>query len=216
MWKILFYATFLVIIFSCKRHDENYNNTFLVKDGDGQILFKAPYYSKSANDKSFYTKNDTVFFKVVYTLNNSELPLKDVIDINTFVLIPNTEAEKKKINNIYYQNNLFYNYFKDKNYVYIYDDNSSKPRFFQVGSSSNYNLLGGAYLKINNKIYWRGLEVVKADINSFKVMNVQKNKSEWEASIGIDQNYLYSGNIIMTLKQFNENYLWEENQKKNY
>jgi len=84
------------------------------------------------------------------------------------------------------------------------------PTFSQIEKPNNYELLGGVYIRINDKIYWRGMEVLHVDVNSFKVLNVQRNKSEWQASIGTDGNNLYHGNKIMSHNQFIENYFWKD------
>lgn len=61
-------------------------------------------------------------------------------------------------------------------------------------------------MKINKKIYWRGIEVLNADINSFKVVNVQRNKSEWQTSIGMDEKHIYSGDKVMDYEEFSKHY----------
>ncbi|MPS72958.1 MAG: hypothetical protein E2590_07365 [Chryseobacterium sp.] len=201
--KIIFYFV-LLILFSCSGQEKS---DFILKKNDN-VFFKAPYLLGEKKAPNFFVKNDTIFFKML-KINGIEKEIKKNIDIETFTLIPNNEKEKKEINNSYYLNNPYYNYFKDKNYIYIYRDDLVTPEFFQVGKASEYKILGGAYLKINNKIYWRGIEVLNADINSFKVINVQRKKSEWQASIGIDNKHMYLGNKIMGYEEFSKNYFWK-------
>ena len=207
--KIVIYFVLSVIFFSCKGQEKKItDNDFISENNNGDVFFKVPYFLGKKETKNFYTKNDTIFFKTV-SINGAEKNIKKNIDLDTFTLIPSNEKEKKEINNTYYLNNPFYNYFKDKSYIYIYiGDNLPNPIFFQIGNAKDYKILGGAYLQINNKVYWRGIEVLKADINSFKVINVQRNKSEWQASIGMDDNHIYLGDKIMNYEHFLKNYFW--------
>lgn len=212
--KIIFHFLALLILFSCKGQEkETINNNFIKKNDVGDILFKAPYFLSIKESKFLYVKNDSIFFKTVKNNKNQNVELKKIIDLKTFIPIPNSDAEKQKINNPYYLSNPFYNYFKDSNYIYIFNgENSSNPSFFHIENKNGYEFLGGAYLKVNNKIYWRGIEVKSADSKSFKVINVQRNKSEWQASIGVDDYNIYNGNEKMTYKSFKENYFWNKSQ----
>lgn len=219
--KMILYSLLVFFFFSCKgqeKESEKINKTFIQQDKVGNLWIKVPCFLDEKKADNFYIKNDSIFFKSVTTSKNIQVENKNIIDIKTFVPIPLNEAEKGKINNSYYINNPFYNYFRDKNYIYIYsEENFLSPTFLQIEKPNNYELLGGAYIRINDKIYWRGLEVLNADISSFKVINVQRNKSEWEASIGTDQKHIYSGDKIMIYQEFSKNYLWNnqvEYQKK--
>ncbi|WP_312342505.1 DKNYY domain-containing protein [Chryseobacterium binzhouense] len=199
--KVIFYFVLLILIFSCKGQEKN---DFILKHNNN-VFVKLPSLLGERREKNFFVKNDTVFFKTV-KINDIETEIKNSIDIETFALIPINIREKKEINNPYYLSNPFYNYFKDRNYIYIYRDDLPTPEFFQIGKANEYKILGGAYVKINKKIYWRGIEVLNADINSFKVINVQRNKSEWQASIGMDEKHIYSGDKVMDYEEFSKHY----------
>ncbi|UPQ74681.1 DKNYY domain-containing protein [Chryseobacterium nepalense] len=199
--KVVFYFVLLILIFSCKGQEKN---DFILKRND-DIFIKVPFLLGERRGENFFVENDTIFFKTV-KINGIETEIKNSIDIESFALIPINIKEKKEINNPYYLSNPFYNYFIDRNHIYIYRDDLPTPQFFQIGKAKEYKILGGAYLKINNKIYWRGIEVLNADINSFKVVNVQRNKSEWQASIGMDKKHIYSGDKVMRYEEFSKHY----------
>ena len=86
-------------------------------------------------------------------------PVSKTIDIETFDLLFNEIEDRKKINNNYH---LRYNdgiqskyYFKDKHHIYTCHSRVNSELFI-AGSSSDYAVLGGDYLRVENAIYYGG------------------------------------------------------------
>ncbi|WP_062054654.1 DKNYY domain-containing protein [Aquimarina longa] len=198
------------------------NKNLLTIDANKNLVFKIPNYTKLSNTQDgYYIKEDSVFYTHINesSLDNSGKKLAEVIDQKTFDVLYNTEESKAKIKNEYYITNPLNNYFRDKNHIYIYQYmHSSKPKLFKAGDITECKILGGAYIQVGDTIYWRGEKLHDIDIATFRTTNVIGAKSEWETTIGIDKNHLYSGNTIMTYKNFKNHYIWqnEEDIAKHY
>ena len=124
-----------------------------------------------------------------------------IIDIKSFDLLYNDDNVKKQVNNEFYLRDGNDYYFKDKNYIYMYKDDSTDennfPFFFIAGKSNNYKVLGGAYLQIKNIIYCKGEVLKEADVKTFKTVKMQRRDSEWSITVGLDKRniYLYNRKI---------------------
>lgn len=191
--KIKYNIVFIIIcFFSCNSQSKYViirNNDLIVKDSTNGLVLRLPSYM--SKEKYFY-------LKTLRNHNEKIIKISEFIDVTTFDYIYNYPEDKSKINNEYYIKNPVDNYFKDSKHLYIYQYLNGNPDFFIAGNNSDYKILGGAYIRIEDKIYWRGEEVEGVDINSFKTLNVLRNNSEWKATIGMDKYHLYNGNSIMT------------------
>jgi hypothetical protein len=147
--------------------------------------------------------NDNAINKVLF--EGKIYPLEDVIDSETFDLLSNFKEDSLKIVLPYYTEMRLSCYYKDKNYIYFFDQfEDSVLRV--MGSANDYYIVGGAYLIVNGTVYCLAQEVKLADINSFRVIHSFQDHSEWEFAFGIDMNYIYEGSHIMTKKSFNQKF----------
>ncbi len=219
--KVILFILIVLTLPSCvgQKKDAIKNKSFIVHDTLGAFLFKMPNYNKLSNsqEEEYYIKNDSVFYSYIYDINDDKSKkISDVIDPSSFDVLYNDE--KDKINNEYYRSNPILTYFKDKKNIYVYQYLYSKPKFYKVANSDEYTILGGAYVQIKDKIYWYGEELKGVDLDTFETVNVSKSNSEWESTIGMDKNHLYSGQLIMNFKQFDTKFFWDnkEELKKRY
>jgi hypothetical protein len=154
-------------------------------------------------NSEFISFNDKAINKVLF--NGKIYPLEDVIDPETFDLLPNFKEDSLKIALPYYTGMHLYCYYKDKNYIYFFDEfEDSVLRV--MSSADNYFIAGGAYLIINNNVYCFAQHVKQADKNSFRVIQSFENHSEWKFAFGVDKNYIYEGAHIMTRKNFDQKF----------
>ncbi|WP_310555658.1 hypothetical protein [Flavobacterium sp.] len=190
------------------------NNLF--KDSKSNIIFRVPLrnYDKAHNQKGMTIKNDSINFSYVYDIESKEYRKNnDVIDWKTFKNIFNDAENEKKVN-FDDQSVLTYNcYFEDKNNFYMFPTFSTS---FIMIKNKSYDVLGGAYLKINNEIYHLGIKVESADIKTFKTLRLRNEVDYYRESIGMDKNYLYSGNSIMTYDRFKRYYSSNKDLKSKY
>ena len=70
-----------------------------------------------------------------------------------------------------------------------------------MGKCDDYEVLGGEYLRVDDKIYSRGVEVTGADLASFHTIEVLRKYSEWQAILGKDKNHIYLYDKPMTKSQ---------------
>lgn len=154
----------------------------------------------------------------VYDNQEKITDVSNVIDFSQLDFIINFEEDKIKINNGNQElrDGDTYAYLKDDKYVYIYpeyiyqsrqENHSFSPRFFIAGSIKNYELLGGPYLRIGGKIYWRGYEVVGADSSTFTTEATPLKDHPAEFTIGKDKNGYFNGDKRMT-KEVAKKYLF--------
>ncbi|MGO3183421.1 MAG: DKNYY domain-containing protein [Aequorivita sp.] len=208
--KKIIWFIYVLFLFSCQGQNDNTQiknkDLFTIKDGDNELTLKLPINSKEL---------DCLFLSEI-TDEGVTKKVSEVIDFKTFDYLYNFKEDSTKINNEYYVVNPVDNYFKDKNYVYVFQNMNEIPNFFIAGKTSNYDVLGGAYLNVRNVIYWRGNIVNGADVKTFKTINVSRNKSEWRATIGMDKNNLYNGNQIMTLENAKNSYFLSKDLLKKY
>lgn len=178
------------------------NNLF--KDNKENIIFRVNNYENLKENKGMFIKNDSLNFTHVFNIQSKEYKKNnDVIDWKTFKNIFNNPNNEKKAN-IDEQSVLSYNcYFEDKNNFYFYPSFGNKFMFIK---SKNYEVLGGAYLKFNNKIYYSGIEVVVADVKTFKIIKLRSDVDYYRHNIGVDDKHLYSGDIEMTYDMFKRNF----------
>ena len=137
-------------------------------------------------------------------MNGKLYPLSDVVDCKSFINIYDSEDSVARRNNEYYRINPIVNYFKDKNYLYFYIEQEKPPYddFLTVmGKCDDYEVLGGEYLRVGDKIYSRGVEVAGADLASFHTIEVLRKYSEWQAILGKDKNHIYLYDKPMTKSQ---------------
>ncbi|WP_298609099.1 DKNYY domain-containing protein [uncultured Thiothrix sp.] len=152
--------------------------------------------------------------------DNQEKPtsVSSVINLSQLDFIINFEEDKIKINNGNQElrDGDTYAYLKDDKYVYIYpeyiyqsrqENYSFSQRFFIAGSIKNYELLGGPYLRIGGKVYWRGYEVIGADSSTFTTEASPLKDHPAEFTIGKDKNGYFNGDKKMT-KEIAEEYLF--------
>lgn len=205
---VLIIISFLCLI-SCNSQNskELHLTNNLFKDAKGNIIFAVNDYEKTKEQKGMTVKNDSIYFSHVYDIKTNEYKKNnEVIDWKTFRNIFNNPKNEKKVNDE--QSEVAYNcYFEDKNNFYLYPFLGTK--LFMI-KGNNYEVLGGAYLKINNEIYWRAEKIPFVDLNTFKTIRLRSNVDYYQTSIGMDKNHLYMGNKIMTYDVFKENFSDEE------
>ena len=137
-------------------------------------------------------------------MNGALHPVSEVVDCKSFINIYDSEDSVARRNNEYYRINPIVNYFKDKKYLYFYIVRQNPPydNFLNVmGKYNDYKVLGGAYLRVGNKIYCEGIEVVDADMATFHTIEVIQIDSEWPAILGKDKNNIYLYDKPMTKRQ---------------
>jgi hypothetical protein len=187
------------------------NNLF--KDDKGNIVFRIPDYEKMQVQQGMTIKNDSINFSFVYDVKNKEyIKTNDIIDWETFQNIFNNPENEIKVNEDQYTVDLNC-YFEDKNNFYLYPFLGTK--LFMI-RNNNYDILGGAYLKINDEIYWRAEKIDSVDIKTFKVIKLKSSIDYHEGAIGIDKNHLYKGNKVMGYEEFKSKYSNYDKLKSKY
>ncbi|OXA89515.1 DKNYY domain-containing protein [Flavobacterium hercynium] len=185
----------------------------LYKDDKGNIIFRIRDLEGLKEEKGLTVKNDTLNFSHVYdSKTNTYIKNNEVIDWETFDNIfndpKNVEKTKEKQNGI-----TFYCYFSDKNNMYLYPFLSTRLLFIK---GNDYEVLGGAYLKVNNEIYWKAKKLESVDIKTFKTIQVINAADYHESSIGSDKNHLYIGSKIMSYEIFKYRYSEYQELKNKY
>lgn len=188
--KIIFSFLSIFLVTACDNADTKTLSTFLIKNGNEWTI-------QIPNSWCAKKTTDTLDYSTIYNLKTKMYqPVSKTIDIETFDLLFNDIEDRKKINNDYW---LRYNegmqskyYFKDKHHIYIYTCHSQvNSELFIAGSSSDYAVLGGNYLRVENAIYYDGKKIDGADVNTFRTKNEIRHDSEWDETIGLDKNYIY-------------------------
>lgn len=150
--------------------------------------------------KEYYMHNRIEFIKI----NGKLHKLGEIIHCNSFRNIYD-DLDSITLGNEYYRANPIASYFKDKNYIYFYTGSN----YLTVkGKSNQYEVLGGPYLRIDNKIYYEGKEVIGADISSFKVIHAGQKDSGWLRTVGLDNKYIYNSENKMNELMF-EHFRWD-------
>ncbi len=170
---ILYHLVLLTTCFSCtpQKVKTIKNTRFLTRDSVDNVVFKAFNYNHLTNTEDYFIRNDSVCYKYVL-VNGKKEEISHIVDIETFDLLYNDNSEIDRINDL---NDVSYpanNYFRDINYVYIYQYLSPTPVLFKAGSSSDYTVLGGNYVRIGKCMYWRGEKLENVDLTSFKPLKV--------------------------------------------
>lgn len=201
--KIVFFLflTLLGSLAACNRHCP------CTQQGTGFVWHSEPkeanvlHISIHPSILPFSGKN----LEVKYVKMNGALhPVSEVVDCKSFINIYDSEDSVARRNNEYYRINPIVNYFKDKNYLYFYIEQEKPPYddFLTVmGKCDDYEVLGGEYLRVGDKIYSRGVEVAGADLASFHTIEVFRKYSEWQAILGKDKNHIYLYDKPMTKSQ---------------
>lgn len=210
---IIIYFLFLTGCNSQKKDGLHLPNN-LFKNDNGDIIFKVNNHERVTKKKGMTIINDSINFSHVFDIDSKEYKeIKNVIDVKSFRNIFNNPENEKKV---YFddQSVLWYEcYYEDKNSLYIYPTNGTD---FLMIKNKNYEVLGGAYLKINNQIYYLGYLVPSADIETFKTIRLRNGVDFYRESIGMDKNHLYSGSSIMTYDFFKDNYSSYKELKEKY
>lgn len=174
---------------------KNNEMTFEVRCVNGVISEINNYYK---------LKNHTIqFFALIKDADT--IPITELLDKKTFKMLGLTRAERLKIRNPYFLDGRMNCYYMDKNYVFAYLDQST-PEFRIIGSSKDpLEFLGGNYLKVNDKIFSRGILLDSVDVKNFHTQDEPQFhfKSEWFLTIGLDNTYIYRDNKKMTKSDFN-------------
>ena len=205
--KIIFFFLWAVITLSgCdnKTDLKNIRNTGLVsKDLNGKIYVN---FNKHHNHPEL-GQNAIRYYDVA---TGSRTPITDIINIEKLDFLYKYEEDRLKIKSSYYESKPINNYLKDDKYIYVYKNMDGYPEFFIAGSVDDYEVMGGAYLRVGNKIYWSGLQVNNVDANSFKTINISRKHSEWDATIGKDDISYYLGNRSVTKEEIKRNHYLHE------
>ena len=190
--KIVCGFFFISFIISC---GSSIRNKIYIKKKDKHVFFKHFTFNEQGNQDGSFKQSDSIFFsKVIF--ENQNILNENIIDTESFDALYNDINDREKVKNDYYLRGDDY-YFKDNKYVYIYVDDVTqfiKPKFFIAGKINDYNILGGSYLKVGNKIYCKGVEIENVDIKTFKIAKMRLKYSEWFQTIGFDKNAFYIEN----------------------
>ncbi|OXA89513.1 DKNYY domain-containing protein [Flavobacterium hercynium] len=215
MNKTVLYLLLLVLLISCKAQNKEIKllSNNLYKDDKGNIIFRIRDLEGLKEEKGMTVKNDSLNFSHVYdSKTNTYIKNNEVIDWETFDNIfndpKNVEKTKEKQNGI-----TFYCYFSDKNNTYLYPFLSTRLLLIK---GNDYEVLGGAYLKVNNEIYWKAKKLKSVDIETFKTVQLVNTADYHELSIGSDKDHLYGGNEIMSYKEFKDRYRTDEELERKY
>lgn len=191
--KIICGVFFLPFLISCIQEIKN-KNYIIFKEK--KLYFKHHTFSENSKQENSYKKGDTIFFGAVI-INDKIVENTKVIDPTTFDALYNYATERAKVKNEYYLRGEDY-YFRDKKYIYIYQDNildsKTSPMFFIGGKVDDFAVLGGSYLRVGNKIYCKGIKLEDVDISTFKTATLRLKNSEWYQTIGFDKNAIYIEN----------------------
>lgn len=182
----IFGITFFSLLACFNKGNDIKNSNLLYFDKTGKLVF-TPH-------------NSTHIIHVID--DNLIKDLEEVLDETTFDLLYDFKEDSLKINNIYYKHNPITTYYKDKYNIYFLTDTI----LVNMGKNSEYKILGGAYLKLNNKIFWNAKEIKNVDIRTFHTINIFREKSEWLKTVGLDKNYIYNGNVVMNETMFEKLY----------
>lgn len=210
--KITFYFFFLLQIFSCIER----NKSETQKVGNNNKLLKNEFLQFTGRivkqkDSSFfeirelkYEEPNKLIFSHVTTTNNDRLLISKTIDSSSFHLLGLFEEEANKINNPFYLNGRMLAYYRDKKNIYAFI-NKDTPQFILLGRWEKTELLGGNYLRVENRIFSNGFVIPDADSSSFHTLKTWPAhlKTEWSFTIGLDKKHLYSDEKIMDIKMFN-------------
>ena len=142
-------------------------------------------------------KNDFYSVNKLRDLENKLVEIQNVIDFESFENLTNSDEYKNQIKNDYYLRSPIYNYFFDKNYVYIYSYLNGKNDFYISGFKKDLKILGGAYIRVKDTIYCYGDVMKGVDVTTFKTIDVMRNKSEWDATFGLDNYNIYRGGEVL-------------------
>lgn len=196
---------FLFLIFLILSCTHNIKNMKYLRQEKGELFFKHRTFAPFCSQKGCIKKGDSVFFEnVLY--DNKLIKNKKIIDEASFDLLSNYAIDRKKIKNEYYLKSGNDYYFKDKNYLYVYRDDftipNNTPIFFIAGNTNNYEVLGGGFLRVENKTYNKGNEIKDVDLKTFKTARMILKNSGWFITIGIDKNGFYLGDSIIDKSEF--------------
>ena len=189
----------LLLFLSCGFGDTASENKYLTVKNN-QLYFR----SKTLNNVSFqqgsFIEKDTIFINKILTEKGWYENVGNVIDPKTFKPLYDDKDVGKKVDNEYYlKEDAEDYYFIDKNYIYIYKDDliARKIDFYIGGKSSDYEVLGGSYLRIGGRVFCKGTLLEGVDLRTFKTYKLLMENSEWYKTIATDKNKLYIENLIL-------------------
>ena len=164
--RVIIFCFLSLLVYGCDKNDTDKisnpkpNIDLLTYNKNNELTINIPEPSQPIGESIVH------FSKIIDPKTQKLVFLKDIIDVDTFAKLYHFPADKLKvIDTNYLKNGHDIYYYKDKNYVYIFDP--QKKQFFIASSIADYEVLGGCYLRAANKIYCDGVEVIQADINSF-------------------------------------------------
>ena len=189
----------LLLFLSCGFGDTASENKYLTVKNN-QLYFR----SKTLNNVSFqqgsFIEKDTIFINKILTEKGQYENVGNVIDPKTFKPLYDDKDVRKKVDNEYYlKEDAEDYYFIDKNYIYIYKDDliARKIDFYIGGKSSDYEVLGGSYLRVGGRVFCKGTLLEGVDLRTFKTYKLLMENSEWYKTIATDKNKLYIENLIL-------------------
>jgi hypothetical protein len=162
---------------------------------------------KTAKGNWIVRTRDSVQISEV-VVEGKRIPVQDAIDFGTFDYLYKYEEDAAKFNNAFYHLNPPEVYFKDKDFLYFLVTDSADNSYLERKCTvMEYELIGGEYMRIYPKVYWRTSAIENADYRTFGTMNVARNKSEWDATIGYDRNNLFHGDKVLPKELF-DSFFW--------
>lgn len=160
----------------------------LYKDSNSQIYLKRKQNnlkSPLGGELSECQKLPYAFIKEIGTLNDSIAFIKDVVAINFFKRIDNTDI-----------------YFTDDTNLFVYRDYPvGYPPFYQIDINlKQVQIIDSLYIKDRFNVYWKGIKINKADSKSF-TSKVVKDRNSVPFSLVYDKNRLYFFDKPYTLER---------------
>jgi len=170
--KIILQIFLVVTIFSCT----NKKSTYIKAENDIYQRNDSLFIKKSVPNMN--QEGDSLHhFAYSVMLEGKERNLKNLVDLKTFTKLHMNHA-------------LLGAYYKDKNYLYIYNES---PVYFPELNAIRYHesevqFLGSDYYAIDNKIYFQSLEIKSANPKTFIVTDSISNGYYYAKD---DRNFFY-------------------------
>jgi len=159
----------------------------LYKNLNGDLFLKVKNLTPLNPNSNSTDIQDSIYLDKVYmTSLEEERKIKDVIDTASFLKINRTG-----------------NYYKDKNYVYIYVTRPH-PVPFYCFNSSNVNFFGqhdDYMVKDNNEVYYQGNRIEGIDPSKFELIYWKNKKGTFEYELYTNGETMYIEDIKLDVER---------------
>ena len=106
-------------------------------------------------------------------------------------------------------------YYYDRENFYAYLDQES-PQFLLLGKIDEVELLGGNYVRVDDRVFSQGIKMDSIDIGSFHTMEVWIEGTEWSRTIGLDKDHIFINDKPITKEVFNKRIAPHDSLEKIY